>query len=246
MTGSDRAGLAGLLQEGPPVVPRPSASLLVIDGRRRPWRVLMMQRPGGAEFAPDAYVFPGGSVQREDERWSDPYRAAAIRETFEEVGILFARGHGGRLASDRESRAVGEALGRGLEFFAALAEMGLRPAFDRLTLLTRWITPEPMRRRFDTRFYLARRPGRQQVLPAAGEVVDCVWLSVSEALDEGGPTLVHATRRILETIEGASDATALIARLRHLSEPAPIRPVLRPRPDGPGYDVLDDAQPVFS
>ncbi|MBJ7605311.1 MAG: NUDIX domain-containing protein [Candidatus Dormibacteraeota bacterium] len=217
----------------------------MIDGGRRPWQVLMMRRPAGAEFAPDAYVFPGGSVQPEDERWSDPCRAAAIRETFEEVGILFARGPGGRLASERESRGVGEALTRGLEFFQALAEIGLQPAFDRLTLLTRWITPEPMHRRFDTRFYLARRPGRQGVRPAPGEVVDCVWLSVSEALAEGGPALVHATRRILETIDGAPDATALIARLRRLPEPAPIRPVLRPRPDGAGYDVFDDARPVF-
>ncbi len=246
MTDSYRAGLAGPLQEGRPVAPRPSASLLVIDAGRRPWRVLMMRRPAGAEFAPDAYVFPGGSVQPEDDRWTDPCRAAAIRETFEEVGILFARGPGGRLASERESRQVGEALAGGLEFFPALAEFGLQPAFDRLTLLTRWITPEPMRRRFDTRFYLAKRPGRRKVRPAPDEVVDCVWLSVSEALAEGGPALVHATRRILETIEGARDATALIARLGHLSEPAPIRPVLRPRPDGAGYDVLDDARPVFT
>lgn len=224
--------------------PRPSASLLVADHTHQPWQVLMMRRPGGSDFAPDAYVFPGGSVQAEDERWGDPCRAAAIRETFEEVGLLLARRPGGRFASAPECRRVGEALAGGSAFSAALDQLGLEPAFDRLTLLTRWITPEPMRRRFDTRFYLARRPAGQKVRPAPSEVVDWVWLSVPDALADGRLVLVHATRRILETIDGASDAAGLIARLRRRSEPRPIRPVLRRRADGAGYDILDEAKPV--
>src|SRR5947199_112413 len=54
----------------------------------RPWQALLMRRPGGAEFAPGAYVFPGGSVHREDQAFPDEVRAAAVRELFEEVGVL--------------------------------------------------------------------------------------------------------------------------------------------------------------
>ena len=59
-----------MLQDGPPVEPRPSATVIVLRGRS-PFEVLMMRRPGGAEFAPNAYVFPGGSVHAEDHAFGD-------------------------------------------------------------------------------------------------------------------------------------------------------------------------------
>src|SRR5438105_9640305 len=66
-------GLAGMLNTGPPVEPVPASSVLVIDHRARPWTVLMMRRPGGADFAPGAYVFPGGSEHAEDRELADPH-----------------------------------------------------------------------------------------------------------------------------------------------------------------------------
>src|SRR2546427_12486439 len=95
-------GLSGMLNDGPPVEPRPASSVLLVDHRARPWTVLMMRRPGGADFAPGAYVFPGGSRHAEDDGFEDPNRASAVRELFEEVGILLARRHDGSFARDRE------------------------------------------------------------------------------------------------------------------------------------------------
>ena len=58
--------------------------MLVLRGKQ-PWELLLMRRPGGADFAPDAYVFPGGSVHADDSESSDPIAAAAVRELFEDA-----------------------------------------------------------------------------------------------------------------------------------------------------------------
>src|SRR5579871_1397616 len=167
------------INTGPPVEPRPSSTVLLIRGRD-PWELLMVHRPGGADFAPGAYVFPGGSVHSGDSSWPDPVRAAAVRELFEEVGILLARRRG-RFARDVECEAVRDALARGSDFSSALREIGLEPAFDRLVLFERWITPPQLSRRFDARFFFARMPAGQTVRPQEGEVTDWLWLSPQRA-----------------------------------------------------------------
>ena len=93
-----------MLNEGTPVTPRPASSVLLVRSER-PWRVLMMRRPGGAEFAPGAYVFPGGSVHEEDRSFSNPDRSAAVRELVEEVGVLLARRADGRFARREDALA---------------------------------------------------------------------------------------------------------------------------------------------
>jgi 8-oxo-dGTP pyrophosphatase MutT (NUDIX family) len=236
------AGLAGLLREGAPVTPRAAATVLLVDASVAPWQVLMMRRPSGADFAPGAYVFPGGSVHAEDAELGDADRVAAVREVFEEVGILLARRAGGRFARDRDCVRLRDRLTGGAGWVAALRELELTPALDRLVFLARWITPEMVSRRFDTRFYLARRPPGQTVHPEPGEVADWRWVSPAAALEPGGPTLVHATRRILESVAGEPDPARLISRLRRRRETAPVTPRVVPRPDG-GFDVLDDGGP---
>src|SRR5256885_13264475 len=80
--------IAGHLNlEGKPVTPQPSATVLLIRNGE-PWEILLVHRPGGADFAPGAYVFPGGTVHKDDRAWGDEIAAAAIRELFEETGIL--------------------------------------------------------------------------------------------------------------------------------------------------------------
>src|ERR1700738_169011 len=69
-------GLAGMVHDGPPVKPRPAATVLLVRGAE-PWEVLMLRRPGGADFAPGAHVFPGGSVHAEDRLLGDPLPGAA-------------------------------------------------------------------------------------------------------------------------------------------------------------------------
>src|SRR5919201_2652668 len=123
-------GLSGMLNEGPPVEPRSAATVVLARGLA-PWEALLMRRPGGAEFAPGAYVFPGGSVHREDRSFPDHIRAAAVRELFEEVGVLLARRRG-RFARDRDCGGLRELLTSGLGWKQALAELDLELAFDRL------------------------------------------------------------------------------------------------------------------
>lgn len=183
-----------------------------------------MRRPGGAEFAPNAYVYPGGSVHREDSEFADVFKAAAVRELFEEMGLLLARRRAGGFAREADGRRLRETLAEGATFPAGLAAAGLEPAFDRLALLTRWITPEPLRRRFDTRFYVARLPAGQEVRPDPGEVVGWRWAAPRAALEDSEVVMVHATRRILESVAGEPDVTALMRKLRRRVEPRPVRP----------------------
>jgi 8-oxo-dGTP pyrophosphatase MutT (NUDIX family) len=204
----------GAINDGPPVTPRPSATVLLLRGTK-PWELLLMRRPGGADFAPGAYVFPGGTVQAGDASWPDEIRAAAVRELFEEVGILLAR-RGTRFARDAEIGAVRSLVQQGAPFDQALRGMGLDPAFDRLVLLARWITPARLSRRYDARFFVARLPAGQTIRPQEGEVTDWLWVRPERALSDPAITLVYATRAVLESVAGSESSSALISHaLRH-------------------------------
>lgn len=204
--------------DGPPVTPRPSATVLLVRDDD-PLELLMVRRPGGADFAPGAYVFPGGAVHEDDRMFEDELRAAAVRELFEEVGILLAP-----KARDAECAEVRKLVGAGGSFGRALLELGLAPAFDELVMFARWVTPAPMRRRFDARFYLARLPEGQSVRPQEGEVTDWLWIAPSRALDSPDITLVYATRAVLESVADARDVSTLLARARALKEIPTVEP----------------------
>ena len=183
-----------------------------------------MRRPGGADFAPGAYVFPGGVVHHEDFESGDATAAAAVRELFEEVGILLAR-DGRRFARDRDCELVRAAVARGSSFAEALRSHGLRPDLERLVLLTRWVTPALLSRRYDARFYLARMPAGQTVLAQTDEVSDWVWATPERALREPEIVLVYATRKVLESVAGAKDVSEVLRRARGQVEV----PIVEPR-----------------
>ena len=198
-----------------------------------PWELLLVRRPGGADFAPGAYVFPGGTVHEDDRVFSDEVRAAAVREVFEEVGILLAPG-----ARDAECAQVRDLLANGASFGDALSRLGVVPAFDQLVLFARWVTPAQLRRRFDARFYLARMPEGQTVRPQPGEVTDWLWIAPSRALSSPEITLVYATRVVLESVADAPDAATLFARAAELKE----IPIVEPRivqTEG-GWEIVRD------
>jgi 8-oxo-dGTP pyrophosphatase MutT (NUDIX family) len=193
----------------------------------------MVQRPGGADFAPGAYVFPGGTVHEDDRSFPDELRAAAIRELFEEAGILLAR----------EARApdvawVRRLVDRGASFGDAVSRAGMTLDFDALVMFARWVTPALLRRRFDARFYLARMPEGQSVTPQDGEVVDWRWVSPARALVDPSLTLVYATRAVLESVADAAGAEDLMARARALGEV----PIVEPRlvQTEAGWEVVRD------
>jgi 8-oxo-dGTP pyrophosphatase MutT (NUDIX family) len=220
------------INEGEPVTPRPAATVLLVRDAN-PWELLLIHRPGGADFAPGAYVFPGGTVHEDDRAWGDEIRGAAVREVFEEVGILLARG-----ATDAHCVRVREMIEAGSSFGRALSELGLAPAFDELIMFARWVTPAQLRRRYDTRFFLARTPEGQAVHPQEGEVTDWLWISPASALETPDVTLVYATRAVLESVADARDVQSLFAHARRLGE----IPVVEPRmvETTAGWEVVRD------
>jgi 8-oxo-dGTP pyrophosphatase MutT (NUDIX family) len=217
------------INDGPPVTPRPSATVLLVRGRD-PWELLLMRRPGGSDFAPDAYVFPGGSVHADDSESRDPIAEAAVRELFEEVGILLAR-KAGRFARERDCEQVRSLVAKGETFGQALRSAGLEPAHDRLVPLARWVTPSQLRRRFDARFFLARLPSGQTVHAQQGEVVDWLWITPAKALTDPMVTLVYATRSVLESV-AEGDAASVFARARRQREPPIVEPRMVQTDDG--------------
>jgi recombination protein RecT len=213
----------GAINDGPPVTPRPSATVLLMRGRR-PWELLLVRRPGGADFAPGAYVFPGGTVHGDDMGWGDEIRMAAVREMFEEVGILLAR-RSARFALEADCDQVRALIASGKTFGEGLREMRLEPALDRLVPFARWVTPAPLRRRYDARFFLTQLPPGQVVQPQEGEVTDWTWITPKAALDNPEITLVYATRAVLESVASEPDAAKLVSRARRLREV----PIVEPR-----------------
>lgn len=173
----------------PLAMPRPAATLLLLRDSPAGLEVFMVVRNRQIDFAGGAMVFPGGRVDPADAALGDPFRIAAIREGFEESGILLAR-RGGVMLGAHE-------LPRDRPFGALLAEHGLAPATDALAHIAHWITPVDMPKRFDTHFFAAEAPSAQIARHDGGEAVEGLWLSPQEALraaDEERATLVFATR----------------------------------------------------
>jgi 8-oxo-dGTP pyrophosphatase MutT (NUDIX family) len=173
-----------------PVKPRHAASLVLVRRQDGVTRILMGRRPARAVF-PEAYVFPGGRLDKGDGTIAPatPLNAltlsdlcarggctptlaralatTAIRETFEETGLLIAApGHTGT----REGAWV------------RFAELGLAPAHDRLRFLGRAITPTSAPVRFHARFFVADAAGAQGAVRGNGELLDLDWYPLEEAL----------------------------------------------------------------
>ena len=226
----------GAVNEGPPVTPRPSATVLLIRGRE-PWELILVHRPGGSDFAPGAYVFPGGTVHADDMGCGDEVRMAAVREVFEEVGILLAR-RGGSFAHQADSDAARTIVGGGKSFGEALRELRLEPALDSLVLFARWVTPVQLRRRFDARFFLAHLPPGQEVRPQEGEVTDWLWTTPTNALTNPEITLVYATRAVLESVAADANEAKLFSRMRRLKEVPTVAPRMIQTENG--WEILRD------
>ena len=193
------------------VAPRPASTILLLRDAEalREIEVFMMVRHYEIDFNSGALVFPGGSVDKGDnEIIADPslysggegldadalgFRIAAIRETFEESGILLARPKGSTALVDAK-RASEIAIAHRAElnegkitFLKVLTDSGMLLALDALMPYAHWITPEGMPKRFDTWFFLAAAPPDQLGAHDGKESTDSIWVSPREAL-EGGET----------------------------------------------------------
>ena len=192
------------------VQPRPSAAVMVLRESAAGPEVFMVRRVIQSDFMPDVYVFPGGSVQPDDlaaehmpgvcreimSNASDPsgrtvlgvgVRAAAIRELFEEAGVLLAYRGEQVLAINEENATRFEAYRRAFhERKGSLVELArtedLVLATDRLNYFAHWITPEGLPKRFDTHFFVATAPAEQEAAYDHLETSEGLWIAPAEAL----------------------------------------------------------------
>lgn len=269
------AGFADKVRAGDfrPAPPRPAATVLLVRDSADGPEFLLLRRHGRSGFAAGAWVFPGGTVDEGDRdggvadrmdgptpmQWaerlgvSDPAEAmgfvvAAVREAFEETGILLARvaedatnPGGAREGLDIARRAL---LAEVVDLRQVLATRSLRVSGDQLLYLAHWITPEPEPRRYDTRFFLARVEPEAVCTPHEAEMTESVWLTARGAVHffEGGslkmlPPTVHTLRRLA----GYGSVEEIFTALADAPVPA-IMPVMRVVDDGVTIELPPEAR----
>jgi len=197
----------------------------------------MAKRHGSVTF-PGVHAFPGGILEESDggmlgaglppeQRWADGegadrppdalrYWVAALRETFEEVGLLLAYRNGavveGPLPDD--VLALRDRLHAGASFADVLREIDAVPATDRVYSFARWVTPSANPRRFDTRFVVSRLPRGQEPVVDGTETESCTWLTpvaALEAYEAGEIELIPPTIRTLDDLARFVDVDAVLA-----------------------------------
>ena len=208
--------------KAPSVPARPSATIMLVRDGRDGIEVFMVVRDRPMDGAMGAVVFPGGKVDDEDRSpaWGPlmppqprpdlPYWLAALRETFEEAGVVIARPRGATIgdvapATARSIAAAHRArlLDRKTTFAEIIGGAGLVPAFDHMVHFAHWQTPHGLPKRFDTHFFLVSAPDGQEPTPDGREMVDCFWARPGQIVDEansGKRMLVPATRFNLDLL----------------------------------------------
>jgi len=239
------------------VTPRPAATTILVRARGSQPEILLLKRGAHARFMPNAYVFAGGALDPQDEsaelrdlceglddqaageRLQLPsnglkFYVAAVREAFEECGLLLAYDSRGELVDlstwdEAHLRDARLQLSEGRLSLAALCQAhGWRLAVDQLAFFSHWITP-PGALRFDTRFFLSRAPPRQHAFLAGNEMSGLVWHTAAEALAayaSGQLLLMFPTRTILKDIAEFRDIDALFEFANRPRSITAITPVL--------------------
>lgn len=193
---------------------RSAATLALLRDGPDGLQVALMQKALG--FARGMYVFPGGALDEADSRLGDPWPVAAIRETFEECGVLLCEPPvSGDLAPLRER-----------DFEQVLTDLGAAPAVGSLHPFAHWVTPEVESRRFDTRFYAAALPAGQDLGEVTAEHDAVGWFSPGEALEL---RILPPTAAVLAELRAFDDVASALAPQR---SPIPVMPA--PIPDGDG------------
>ena len=240
-------GFADRIEQLPevPAVPRPAATIVLTRPGPGALEVLLLKRSRSAGFVPGAYVFPGGRVDNEDaseeilarvdglspadasarltlDAEAKPpavaYYLAAIREAFEETGILVARRADGspapNAAADSEAlRCRDDLLADGSLFVDVLDRMACRLDGEAVEYIAHWITPKVEPRRYDTRFFLAAVPEGTQPEVHTAEISDSVWTTPQAALDgnsDGSFPMIFPTIKTLEDLSAFSNPSEAI------------------------------------
>ena len=232
--------MTDFLPEEVPV--RPAATVMLIDDRPD-LQVFMMERHANTVFAGGMWVFPGGAVDHRDdasyfsgiatyrtdseasalmalENGGLAYYMAAIRETFEEAGVLLA------LHQEDESplNIAGASIARfqhyrdqlnagEIELKTILEQESLLADIGQMHYIARWITPLGSPRRFDARFFIARIPSRQIPVHDDGELVNSVWMTPNEIIEKAAAdemVLMSPTLRMVKSLAEFDSADQVI------------------------------------
>jgi 8-oxo-dGTP pyrophosphatase MutT (NUDIX family) len=241
--------------------------------------VFMMQRTTTAAFASGMYVFPGGRVDDIDgaselddlcEGLTDAeasdllrvpsgglaYWVAAIRESFEEAGVLLARDEHGdfvRLNDPDSQQRFAEARHAVHDGALSLAEFcrqeGLRLAVDTMRYVSHWITPVGEKRRFDTRFFVAVAPPAQDLLHDDKETIASLWVTPTDALgraQRGELAMIPPTVANLQFLAPHHSTSAAVSAAQTIGVPTPILPKLRYDSDGRVVGVVFPDDPDYT
>jgi 8-oxo-dGTP pyrophosphatase MutT (NUDIX family) len=213
--------------------------------------VLMVRRHDKTKTHAGALVFPGGKTHGDDldPRWAEladgwasldeeqrGLRVAAVREVFEEAGVLLARrADGAAVGEEACALDVRKAVDAGtVKFLDVVRGLDARIDLNAVAPFARWITPALTQHRFDTWFYVARAPEDQLAVCDGRETVDLEWVAPKEALrlwEAGERKVVFPTRTNLGLLAQAADAGDAIARAR--SRPfISVQPRVEERPEG--------------
>ena len=260
---------------------RPAATVLLVRDGQQGLDVFMVRRTMSAAFASGMYVFPGGRVDDADslaevhevcdgladDEASDllgvpsgglSYWVAAIRECFEEAGVLLARHAGSgepvRFDSPDVVARFEEARHRVHDGEMSLLELcrreDLRLATDAIHYISHWVTPVGETRRFDTRFFLTRAPEAQEPLHDDKETIDSLWVRPADAFERhaaGDLALLPPTISNLQFVGAHESADAAMDAARRVGVPPRIQPRLKFEdgrltgillPGDPGFDEL--------
>ena len=223
------------------VEPKPAATLLALRETRtehgNELQTIMVVRHRKIDFASGALVFPGGKVAAEDNsenmrklcanhaQFNDTelgYRIAAIRETFEESGLLFAYPENDTNYITEEIQSQYQQYREGINenkisMLDFLLEENLTLAVDQLIPFAHWITPEMVPKRYDTHFFVAKAPDAQSASPDGSESVEAIWINPNDAIkqgDEGKLTVIFPTRMNLQKLGSHSSVEEAIEQTK--------------------------------
>jgi recombination protein RecT len=213
--------------------------------------VLMVHR-GTAPFAPEMWVFPGGKLEEPDRGAAAaavvpdgpapellPSIRCAIRETFEEAGVLVGAQTG--LVSSLDPNADPDPI----QFWARLSEAGIVLDTTEVAYLSNWVTPPISPLRFDTRFFVALVDPATEAVPHPTEMLDAVWVTPSDALirhHDGEWPMILPTIKHLELLAASKDAVELLDHIRR-SEVVAVHP--HPVREGDGWRFILPGEPGY-
>lgn len=217
---------------------QPAATLIIIRESQHGPEVLLQQRNPQAIFAGGAWVFPGGRLDDEDS-WPDwqqycaglteqdanqrlgveqlglAFWVAAIREAFEESGLLYVNSHQ-PISSEQRQLWRQQLLANTTDWHTLVTTQQWQLQAPQMHYVSRWITPAGPPRRFDTRFFLALAPSDQEPSHDDHEAVDTRWFTPGQALAEyerGSLSLIFPTLMTLKAMSGQPDCATLIQRI---------------------------------